>query len=144
MLPSPCDRLGDVSDGDVESDYSEGNGQPQEKGNDPVHVVPMQDQGSDPPSGEQTLDEGVGENTLVSSQAGEPTGTIVPLRVGGSKLVNGWSGTDVHVTLAVLLSIAKLVIRALRRGRAVDNRRRAVEGVGSRVRVRYLTIEVWV
>jgi hypothetical protein len=51
VVPYPVHGLGDDGDGDVESDQSDHDGQPEQEWNDPVLVVTVNDDTCDPPSG---------------------------------------------------------------------------------------------
>ena len=43
-------RAGDIGDGDVEGDETDGYGEPDEEGNDPAEIVAVKNKTSDPPA----------------------------------------------------------------------------------------------
>ncbi|KAH6603754.1 hypothetical protein Trco_007200 [Trichoderma cornu-damae] len=57
--PNPLDGVGQEAHGHVEEEEADGDGQPQQEGDDPVLVVAVQDQRRDPPAGEEQEDDEV-------------------------------------------------------------------------------------
>lgn len=51
VIPDPVHRLSDNGDRDVECDYSDHDGEPEQEGDDPILVLAVYDDTGDPPSG---------------------------------------------------------------------------------------------
>lgn len=66
MLPDPANWARDISDGDVEEEQTQRDGEPEEEGNDPVLVIAVKDQRRDPPTGEQEEEEEVSKRAMMS------------------------------------------------------------------------------
>lgn len=71
VVPYPMHWLCDQSDRHMEGDYPKSYGQPEEERYDPIFVVTMKNQASNPPSSEQQQEEQVDENAVFGVQMGE-------------------------------------------------------------------------